>query len=153
MCNNNEIQFLTKDQINGLISILEKDYIIPKIEERLNLIKKNDNYKEIYNKIKELSIESNKVTKQLVKLTNDYYSTINVEESSLNTKTLESLNIKNTFNIKREIIEDIKSRLQLMKADNFDIIIESMINYIDVDKYLYNKNTKVEEDDYEEIDD
>jgi hypothetical protein len=148
------IQFLTKEQINGLINILERDYILPKIKDKINLLKETDKYKENYNKIKELTIKTVELFDQLVKFSSNYYKSVTIDDNDIASKTLDSLKVRTDYNIKSRIVDDLKSRLQLISPSDFDSIIKSMSEYIDVNKHLYKEEivdtVEAEEDYYNE---
>ncbi len=133
----NEVQILTRDQINGLLTILEREYIIPKITDKINLIKETDKYKNNYNKIKETSIKVNELVKELKKIDKDSYTNTSINESDLCHRTLNSLYIRPDYDIKSRIKSDLRTHLQLISLSDFESIIKGVIKYIDVDKHLY----------------
>jgi hypothetical protein len=149
----NELQFLTKDQINGILDSLVKDVIFPQIKEKINLVKESDKYKENYNIIVDIFTKANDLAKQLKVLNISNYYNTSLDPDRMNEKTLESLNIRSAYSIKNDILNDLRSRLQLIAPDNFDTIITNMKQYIDIDKYLYNEVKEKEQDiDYDEED-
>jgi len=137
------IQFLTKDQINGLLIILEKDYILPKINDKLNIIKESDKYKTNYNIIEDTFKKCDNLYKKLDELKINIYHSFSITEKAISDKTIESLGIRDVYNIKNRILDDLKSRLQLIIPSDFDSIIKNIIKYIDVDKYLYKEKQQV----------
>jgi hypothetical protein len=142
---------LTKEQITGILSSLEKDVIIPQINIKLDEIRQSDKYKENYNIIKDVYTKYNELAKQLDTIGIKHYITISL--NNLDEKTTQSLNIKGTYSIKNEILNDLKSRLLLIVPSSFDFIIENMKQYINVDKYLYNEVKEKEQDiDYDDED-
>jgi hypothetical protein len=146
-----QLQFLTKEQITGILSSLEKDVIIPQINIKLDEIRQSDKYKENYNIIKDVYTKYNELAKQLDTIGIKHYITISL--NNLDEKTTQSLNIKGTYSIKNEILNDLKSRLLLIVPSSFDFIIENMKQYINVDKYLYNEVKEKEQDiDYDDED-
>jgi hypothetical protein len=149
----NELQFLTKDQINGILDSLVKDVIFPQIKEKINLVKESDKYKENYNIIVDIFTKANDLAKQLKVLNISNYYNTSLDPDRMNEKTLESLNIRSAYSIKNDILNDLRPRLQLIAPDNFDTIITNMKQYIDIDKYLYNEVKEKEQDiDYDEED-
>jgi len=143
------IQFLTKDQINGLVTILERDYILPQINNKLKAIRESDKYKDNYTTIEDFSSKCIDICKDLKKMGVDNYCNLSVEKELLDKKTLESLKIREIYVIKNRIIDDLKSRLQLIVPTDFETIIKNISEHIDVDKHLYKEEVTipVDEDD------
>lgn len=135
----NELQFLTTDQIKGILNTIEKDKILPSINSKIDEIRKSDKYKENYTIIENLYIEITNLHEKLNKLKIGTYSSISNNKLEIDRKTLLSLNINSNYDIKNNILNDLKNRLQLITPSDFDTIITNMIQYINIDKYLYNK--------------
>src|SRR4030042_3629721 len=131
----NEIQFLTKDQINGIMTILETEHVIPKINKAIELVKSSNEYKEAYNKVKDTYTKCNKLLSIFVFEGDKYFS---LEEETLERRTLKHLKVNtDNWDLKHKILAPLKARLQLLSVgSDFDTIINTITKYIKVDDYL-----------------
>jgi hypothetical protein len=177
---NNELQFLTNDQISGLMDILGKD-VQSIVNDKLKSIKETDNYKTLFEttkstekyqkKLKELEEDKNNLLNtidllnQLNSISGNFDIEYNGKQISIYYKNkittdninkeyeeeLESINnciekdvfytlkINSSYTICSKIEIELKARLQLLVADNFDTIINNMKQYINVEDNLYIK--------------
>jgi len=72
-------------------------------------------------------------------ITNDYESELNNMDSFLTHITFEELKVNSSYTIINQIKLDIKTRLSLTAVSDLDSIVNDMVKYIDINKYLYNK--------------
>ena len=173
----NKIQFLTDKQIEGILSIVRTEYVQPKVKAKLNEIENSDEFKTVYEKVK----NSEEVQKEYadaittkenefklltlleqIKLINEKY-TIAIEDndygdcSKLDLCSIEGIYNNEVFCIESrieskvycilkiysydyyimgQIIEDLKTRLQLTSPADLGTIIDNIIPFINVDKYI-----------------
>lgn len=174
-------ELLNFDQINSIISIINRDYVAPQIEAKIEEIENSEEYKKLVEEIrnsdefKESIVNRTRLNnekllflslyKQIKELNKDYtivdcddcgdevihswdtedsikediQKNITSLENTISSKVLDKLKVNSDYSITREIDKDLTARLQLTTVDNLDTIINSMLQYIDIDKYLYTK--------------
>jgi len=121
------LQLLNKEQISSIIEILERDYIDPRIKEAREAITTTDEFKEQFNELKKL------VNSDIFKK----YLPFKYSDEDLKDKVLNKNKVRSHWSINNNIQMDLIARLRVTEINDFNIIIENIINYIDVDKYLY----------------
>jgi hypothetical protein len=127
-------QLLNKDQVNSILDILEKDYITPLIKSKYKEIEESEEYKSNLNLIQEAKTNFNKIYTKIFNNDRNYFSDTDLINNIYNSLGYES----SSYGISRNIKNDLRARLQLIQVDNFDIIIENIVKYIDIDKYIKN---------------
>jgi len=174
----NKIQFLTDDQISGILQIVRTDYIEPQVKAKLQDIKNSDIFKAEYDKVKNSDNFQKEYTDAIttkennlklltlleqVKLINknyviaiedsyyhgdcykvsldtveeSYTVEISCIESRIESRVFDNLNY-NSYDqhIIHRIVDELHTRLQLTSPSDFQTIIDNIIKFINVDKYI-----------------
>jgi hypothetical protein len=169
----NKIQFLTDDQIYGILNIVRSEYVQPKVETRLQEIENSEEFKVVYEKTKnseevqkeyadvlttkENNLKLSTLLEQIKLINKDYiialyddYYTIELSsidgmyvkeisciESRIKSKVYKTLKLYSyDYYITTNIIEDLKTRLKLTSPADLGTIIDNIIPFINVDKYI-----------------
>lgn len=129
----NGIQFLTEDQISRIIDTFDRNYISSTIDEKIDEIKLSAEYKEQYEKVKKIYTDGKELNVR-------YFSGYADDDRRIEDLTLDSLYIRDTWEIKNDIRGDIKAFLSLSTPLSLSDITEECKKYVEIDRYLYKKD-------------
>ena len=163
-------QFLTEDQINAILAIIEKDNINKQVDDAINIVLTSDEYATKLEEIKNSKDILDSINKENIKHQNrlklyDLYKQISlidineivpgwanqkninyIEEihkenladidKACENKTKSSIKLRGKWGIIQDIKEDLEARLLLTTPGTYQEIIDDMIQYINIDKYL-----------------
>jgi uncharacterized protein YajQ (UPF0234 family) len=173
----NKIQFLTDNQINGILDIVRRDYINPQVTAKLLEIENSYEFKMEYEKIKNSEetqkeyadalttkennlklvslLEQVKLIKEdytigikngycedfyevsLTSIEDDYKYEVTSIENRIRSSVYDTLKLNSYDNfIVNQVINELRTRLQLTSPADLQTIIDSIIPFINVDKYI-----------------
>ena len=120
----NNIQYLSKDQVNGLISTITINYIQPQVESAVNNIIDSDEAKSILDTFTS-ELEAFKTVAPTL------YSNLSIIDLKYELcNVLKKKYNLDKWEINNKIKDELHSRLQLISASNFDDIIKEITSYI-----------------------